>query len=77
MRKSGIDRKVDCPKSNINHREVAPKKITISIISSPVKIIDNSKNATIILSNGIILHLEDAYQKVNKKRIYLALKCTL
>ena len=60
--------KLDCPKNDINPKEVAFRKATVSIISSPIEIIDNSGNATIILPNGTTLHLEDVLPNSRLKR---------
>ena len=68
--------RLDCPRSDINPKKVAPKKATVSAISNFVEIIDSFGNTTIILPNGTFLHLEDALSNSRLKRIYLALKCT-
>ena len=50
-------------------------KANVHTISGPVEMIDGSRNATIMLPNGIILHIEDALLSTKtKKKTYLALK---
>ena len=66
--------KLDYLKSGINHRQVALRNATVNTISSPVEIIDSSNNATIILSNGITLHLENVLSNSRSKRNLLNFK---
>ena len=60
--------KLDCLKSDINHKEVALRNRIVSTISSPLEIIYSFENATIILPNGIILHLEDVLSNSRSNR---------
>ena len=69
--------RLNCPMSVINPTEVTPRKATVSTISNPGEIIDNFGNATIILSNGITLHLEYALPKSRSKRNLLTFKMYL
>lgn len=48
---------------------VTLRKSNIQTISSPVEIIDGSRNATIILPNGTILHIEDALSSRSKRNL--------
>ena len=66
--------RLDCPRSGINLREVAPRKATISTISSPVEIIDSSENAIIILLINTNLHLEDTLSNSRSKRNLFSFK---
>ena len=68
--------KLDWHMSGINPREVAPRKATVSIISSPVEIIDNSRNAIIILPNDTTLHIDNALLSTKIKRNLLSFKDT-
>ena len=60
--------------SGINPRKVTPKKATISAISNLVEIIDSFGNTTIILPNGIFLHLEDALSNSRLKKNLFSFK---
>ena len=50
------------------------RKTNVHTISSPVEMIDGSGNATIILPNGITLHIEDALLSTKMKRNLLSFK---
>ena len=50
------------------------RKANVHIISGPVEMIDGSENATIMLPNGIILHIEDALLSTKTKRNLLNFK---
>ena len=50
------------------------RKVNVHTISGPVKMIDGSGNATIMLSNGTILHIEDALLSTKIKRNLLSFK---
>ena len=52
-------------------------KENVHTISSPVKIIESSKNVILILSNGTTLHIEDALLNGRSKRNLLSFKDVL
>ena len=49
-------------------------KANVHTISGPVEMIDGSRNATIMLPNGIILHIEDALLSTKTKWNLLSFK---
>ena len=65
---------LNCIKSDINHREIAPRKTIVSTISSLVEITNSSESATIILPNGTTLYMEDALSNNRSKRNLLNFK---
>ena len=50
------------------------RKANVHTISGPVEMIDGSGNATIMLPNGTILHIEDALLSTKTKRNLLSFK---
>ena len=54
-------------------QSVTLRKTNVHTISGPVEIIDGSRNATIVLSNGTNLHIENALLNDRSKEIYLDL----
>ena len=49
-------------------------KANVHTISGPVEMIDGSRNATIMLPNDIILHIEDVLLSTKTKRNLLSFK---
>ena len=49
-------------------------KANVHTISGPIEMIDGSRNATIMLSNDTILHIEDALLSTKMKRNLLSFK---
>ena len=56
---------------------VTLRKTNVHILLDPVEIIDGFGNATIILSNGITLHVNDALLKSKLKRNLLSFQDVL
>ena len=50
------------------------RKANVHTISGPVEMIDGSGNATIMLPNGTILHIEDALLSIKTKRNLFSFK---
>ena len=50
------------------------RKVNVHTISGPIEMIDGSGNATIMLPNGIILHIENALLSTKIKRNLLSFK---